>query len=70
MPRLEDPPLKKQPLINAVDLAKDNAGGWVLAQTYQSERSARVQGSKLKSRFDGKIETRTSGNDLYIRWVA
>ena len=70
MPRLEDPPRIQNRLLDAVELAKEQPGDWVLAQSYKTSNTARASGSRLKARVDGPIETRSRGTDLYVRWVA
>lgn len=69
MAHFEDPPPNPaRVLLDAVEMARENPGRWVMVKTYKTQAAATVAGSRLKGRLkDGRIETRSSGAKLYLR---
>ncbi len=66
-PRREEPgPLRVGVLVQAVEMAREAPGEWVLARTYESADVAYVTGTRLRARY-ADIETNCRQGRLFVR---
>lgn len=68
-PKLKDPgPISRRAtvLLDAVSLARETPGEWVLARTYKNHASAYVTGTRLRKRFPD-METTARKGELFVR---
>ncbi len=53
-------------LLDAVELAREKPGEWILARTYETSNAATTTGTRLRQKFDD-IETTARGGKLFVR---